>query len=451
MNALGVETNREHLAGSNLGAWTNLGSVDPSSGERSYSATAYYLPNASRPNLVLLTEAQVTEIVMEQEDGEWSAIGVRFLREGESSFVAASHEVIVSAGSVQSPHLLELSGIGHPDILAEAGIAVKVNNPNVGENLQDHISEYSCSNTSCLLYTLMAITVAAMIFEVDSTLSTPDDLKQDQNAAASAREQFLETRSGPLTILPNSICYVPLSHIAPDRELQALAEEASTIMTIPVDERIIRQRRLDPLAAVKLGQVEFIFDLGNWSPYFLHPPSPNKKYATCLQILQYPFSRGSIHISPSHPKNGKPVIDPRYYGGFHGGAIDLSLMVHAARFASDRIAKTPPLVGIIRQRVFPPPSPMMEDGSFWKDWLSRTTITDWHPVGTCAMGGRARMSAEGGGVVDERLRVYRTKGLRVVDASVMPLQISAHLQATVYAIGEKGAAMILEDRGLDGK
>lgn len=65
-----------------------------------------------------------------------------------------------------------------------------------------------------------------------------------------------------------------------------------------------------------------------------------------------------------------------------------------------------------------------------------------HPVGTCGMGGDRGIS---GGVVDERLRVYGVKGLRVVDASIMPLQVSAHLQATVYAIAEKGAHMILED------
>lgn len=63
-------------------------------------------------------------------------------------------------------------------------------------------------------------------------------------------------------------------------------------------------------------------------------------------------------------------------------------------------------------------------------------------MGTCGMGGQRGIE---GGVVDERLRVYGVKGLRVVDASIMPLQISAHSQATVYAIAEKGAHMILED------
>lgn len=67
---------------------------------------------------------------------------------------------------------------------------------------------------------------------------------------------------------------------------------------------------------------------------------------------------------------------------------------------------------------------------------------DRHPIGTCGMGGDRGIA---GGVVDERLRVYGVKGLRVADASIMPLQISAHLQATVYAIAEKGAHMILED------
>lgn len=108
--------------------------------ERSYSATAYYRPNSGRKNLHLLTEALVQEVVLEQEDGQWTAKGVRFTYEGEEYVVKTEGEVIICAGSVQSPQLLELSGIGNPEVLKAAGIDVKVDNPAVGENLQDHMS-----------------------------------------------------------------------------------------------------------------------------------------------------------------------------------------------------------------------------------------------------------------------------------------------------------------------
>lgn len=165
----------------------------------------------------------------------------------------------------------------------------------------------------------------------------------------------------------------------------------------------------------------------------------------------------------------KPLIDPKYYEG-EGGKIDLEMMSQAQRFA-DKIVRTEPLRGIIVKRVWPPlpaSSPCPSDPSVitapsaqettnnqeseahkdqeeedFSSWVRANTVTDWHPVGTCAMGGASSISD--GYVVDARLRVYGVRGLRVVDASVMPLQISAHLQATVYAIGEKGAGMIGED------
>ena len=98
---------------------------------------------------------------------------------------------------------------------------------------------------------------------------------------------------------------------------------------------------------------------------------------------------------------------------------------------------------IIQKRVYPP-EPETEDKEKEEDFSPRITsscITDWHPIGTCAMS-----PADAGGVVDARLRVHGVKGLRVADASIMPLHICSHPQATVYAIGEKAAAMILEDR-----
>ena len=142
LDALGIPSNNAHLAGSNIGAWTTVCSVDPSNATRSYAATGYYLPNAHRPNLVLLTGAEVHELLLNKDESgdAWVASGVRFSHGGSDFRAFASQEVILSAGSVQSPQLLERSGIGGASVLSAAGISLKVDNPNVGEHLQDHLS-----------------------------------------------------------------------------------------------------------------------------------------------------------------------------------------------------------------------------------------------------------------------------------------------------------------------
>lgn len=441
LHKLGIQTNYSHSSGSNVGVWTSVGGVDPKTRERSYSATAYYRPNCERPNLVLLTEATVKEVVLEHEEGEWFAKGVRFVHGGEEHIVRTDGEVIICAGSVQSPQLLELSGIGDPHILKAAGINVKVNNPNVGENLQDHMSE--CLNI-LHIPELTYPKVTAMIYEINPSITTPEDLRTDPILAEAADRTYTTSQSGPRTILPSSIAYLPCRHIIPPSELSVLTSpeflQSGTNATLR--DRIL-SRRLQSEKA--LGQIEYIFDVTNFSPYFT--PVPGKKYGTMLQILQYPFSKGAIHIRAM--RDGKtttsddpPVIDPMYYAG-PGGEVDFRMMVAAQKFA-DKICSTKPLSDIIVSRVFPAASPDnsgADEGNF-ADWVRDTTITDWHPVGTCAMGGKG---AQDGFVVDARLKVYGVRGLRVVDASIIPLQISAHPQATVYAIGEKGASMILED------
>ena len=145
LNNLGVESNRNHLSGSNVGCFTALSGIDPKTQERCYSARAYYLPAAHRDNLVLLTEATVKDVVLRKLDESegWTATGVRFVHEGKHHTVGVTGEVILSAGSVQSPQLLELSGVGNPEIIKAAGIELRVANHNVGENLQDHISRPS--------------------------------------------------------------------------------------------------------------------------------------------------------------------------------------------------------------------------------------------------------------------------------------------------------------------
>ncbi|KAF4452567.1 hypothetical protein F53441_4586 [Fusarium austroafricanum] len=411
LNALGVPTNASHVGGSNVGVWTCVNAVEPGSARRSYSVD--YADGSG--NLHILTDATVNEILISERH---VATGVRFAYHGGEYNVSASREIILSAGSVKSPQILELSGIGKPEVLERAGVHVKVDSPHVGENLQEHI-------------------MLATIFEVDPSLANRDDLFKDEQLAV-AQEQYTKTADGPLTVLPVSLCYVPFAHFVPKNTLATLYEDADHMSVFDSDKQDILRERLDGKS--RLGQIEYIFDLGNWNPYF--KGEEGKKYGTMLQILQYPFSVGSIHIRPSdeHPTGEQsPDIDPKYYEGPHG-KLDMEMMKQCLQYVN-KIVHTEPLSNIIRTSASPT-SAVIKDDEQLGQWITENTITDWHPVGTCAMGGRAGIE---GGVVDERLRVYGVHGLRVADASIMPLQISAHIQATVYAIAEKAAHMILED------
>lgn len=283
------------------------------------------------------------------------------------------------------------------------------------------------------------------MFEVDSSLRTPDDLKLEEVFLQASKEHS-ETKTGPLTIVPVSMAYVSVAQCTPKQDLDAIVSSLPVSPTLEADpfaERNALLRRKFSDRAGELGHVEYVFDLGNWGPDF--SPDPKKKYGSMLQIVQYPFSRGSVHVRPSQ-SSGSLVsglaVDPQYFGG-RLGHVDLEIALHGYRFA-EKICSAEPLASIIRGQVCPMPAEVSNDDSL-REWLKRVMTTDWHPVGTCAMGGRAGSRA---GVVDARLRVYGVRGLRVVDASVMPLQISAHLQATVYAIAEKAAHMILQDIGL---
>lgn len=337
--------------------------------------------------------------------------------------------------------------------------------------------------------------VTAMIYEISPSIATPEDLRSDAALAAAADKEYVLTQSGPRTVIPSSVSYLPFSRLIPPSSLRELGEDIkqhppSTEGQLPLRDQILTSRFTTDQ---NLGQIEFYFDISNYSPFY--QSEPGKKYGTMLMMLQYPFSRGSMHIPPLPPKhqinghsnhngsatsNGvpaqkkspkarttaedKPLINPRYYLD-RGGAVDFKLMCICQRFA-DKICRTAPLSSIIERRVFPPPRPAAaspptsqpsqsnhnstngegqegeEEEEDFSDWIRNTTITDWHPIGTCSMGGHEGIKA---GVVDARLKVYGTTNVRVCDASVMPLQIAAHLQATVYAIAEKGAEMMKED------
>lgn len=124
-------------SGDHMGFYSSLGAVDRSSdpGNRSYAATGYLRPNMNRKNLRVLTEAQATKILL---DGG-RAVGVEFERSGKRHLVKAAKEVVLSTGVIQTPQLLELSGIGDPEVLKKAGVECVIENRSVGANFQDHV------------------------------------------------------------------------------------------------------------------------------------------------------------------------------------------------------------------------------------------------------------------------------------------------------------------------
>jgi choline dehydrogenase len=119
---------------STLGGYNVLRFIDEKA-KRVTSASAFYAPNEGRENLVVLTGAFVRKVVF-GGDGEVRAERVEFEVEGREYVVKAGKEVVLCAGTFQSPQLLELSGIGDREILGRHGVECVVHNPNVGENLQ---------------------------------------------------------------------------------------------------------------------------------------------------------------------------------------------------------------------------------------------------------------------------------------------------------------------------
>ena len=121
-----------------LQAYNQLMAIDPKTWTRSYSYSGYIEPHIGRTNLKILTNAKAGKILLSKEGTEVFASGVEFYVDGKKHTVEAAREVICAAGSIQTPQILELSGIGDPAILQTYGIPVVVDNPHVGTNLQDH-------------------------------------------------------------------------------------------------------------------------------------------------------------------------------------------------------------------------------------------------------------------------------------------------------------------------
>ncbi|KAJ8098155.1 hypothetical protein POJ06DRAFT_146011 [Lipomyces tetrasporus] len=405
-NNLGVKT---VLAGaeSPVGAQFTKSTISSRTGQRSSSLSAYYMPNADRPNLHLLPKALVSKVLFTRPNDELIASGVEFTVGDKRYEVKATSEVILCAGVVKSPTLLELSGIGSRSILEAYGVETLVDNKGVGENLQDHA------------FTIAAHQVLDSKYSLDSLSTSPE-------LAAMAMAEYTATKTGLFSTGTNVSTYISYDQIGLTAPKISNVASTHSIPGLEKQYDLLLARLRNPNVPA------FQFTLvPTYSPWLMPEPKP-EGVKDCLSIMNCvvaPFSRGSIHIQSSNPGDN-PVIDPRYLEHY----ADQDIFTAASRQGL-KLAATAPLSDALDKCIVPA-LPLSTDEEY-KDFARRTLGTFYHPIGTCSM-----LPREDGGVVDSSLVVYGTSNLRVVDASIFPLHISGNIQWTVYAVAERAADLI---------
>ncbi|KAJ8508976.1 hypothetical protein ONZ45_g8807 [Pleurotus djamor] len=404
LHSLGVPSNPDSFSGDTVGTCVTTNAVDPSTCTRSSSATAYYQPNKDKPNLTVITDAHVSRVLLSKTPEGAKAEGVEYLHDGTAHIVLAKREVIISAGSFQTPQVLELSGIGDINILSAHSIPVIVNLPGVGANLQEHI-------------TTMFVT------EMDSKYDSLDRMTDPAQAAAEM-QLYQEKKQGVFTSTASvAYSFLPLNYFADAGAVAAKAAVVDNSSGYAAEK--VRKQHEEWLTNDKVPQLEFV-QVSAPFPVKGLVPKPGKKHFSFFIGLMHPLSAGSVHISSPDPL-AEPDIDMNLLSN----PVDLDILIAAIRY-SRKVISTDALKDIVQAEVAPGPNVQTDEelGKYIKENLG----TVFHPVGTAAM-----LPREDRGVVDENLKVYGTMNLRVVDASVIPIQIAAHSQLTVYAIAEKAS------------
>ncbi|WP_309611650.1 GMC family oxidoreductase N-terminal domain-containing protein [Sphingomonas sp.] len=346
-------------------------------GRRASSANAFLRPALRRQNLELRTGAHATRILFEGR----RAIGVRYRRDGHESEVRANREIILAGGAINSPQLLQLSGVGDPALLMPLGVDVVHSLPAVGENLQDHL---------------------AVSYFYKSRLATLNDELRPLLGKLRAGLRYARDRGGPLSMSVNQGGGFVRSHVdEPHVDLQLYFSPVSYTQT--------------PLSARKLLN-----------------PDPFSAFLLSFNSCR-PTSRGSIRIASTNAFS-PPGIQPNYLSTEH----DVAGALVGCRLLR-MLARTAPLADIITEELIPGRAVGDDAEALMADFRARAD-TVYHPTSSCAMGPNPHTS-----VVDARLRVHGISGLRVVDASIFPTITSGNTNAPTVMVAEKGAAMIIED------
>ena len=383
-------------------------------GRRVSSASAYLRDTdaISRPNLHVKCGVQVTRIILEQRNGDSPrAAGVVFQTtdspQSAKIRVLAQKEVIISAGSVQSPHLLMLSGIGNRNHLTENGIDCQIDLPGVGENLQDHLFVPLANH---------------------ATTSLTMDLRGIYRGVAIA--QYLLTKSGPVS----------------SQGLEAMAfldsksylEEGRCITSSNGQNEGSPDLQLHFVCAG--GQNEQVRDnLGYEEDY---NKDVDRSFVT-LPTLLHPKSVGSIKLNSSDP-----LQPPRIIPNYLSHPDDLAVLVRGIKIAR-QIHQSHAFESYRGSEVLDSKIKDSHPSSdeYLEKYIKSKVVTVYHPVGTCRIGDKDDPKA----VVDNECKVIGCAGLRVVDCSVFPKLVGANTYAPAIVAGEKVADLIKQSPGYQSK
>ncbi|TFB03275.1 Versicolorin B synthase [Trichoderma ghanense] len=421
--SLGLEMKTDPRTGKGLGAFQQGGSIDPVTNTRSHAGNAHYTREiASRSNLTVITETVVQKIIFDNSNDEPVAVGVLLrTQDGTEKTLRTGGEIILAAGALMSPQILELSGIGSRSLLESLEIPVVVDNPNVGENLQDH-------------------PITCQSFEVKPDVLSGDVLR-DPDVLGALLQQFQDGGKGPLGQSNISVAYVPLADgkgvCSEDAKKSLFASHREHAQTL--EARMLSKLLQGPdEPAVQYflfpSQAHTVIDNPSSMADYLLPTSP-ENYLTVMTMLNHPFSRGSVHIT-SADVDVLPSWDPK----LNSNPLDLEISARHVQFV-ELLLRTAPFGDLFKPSGARIPQIKGDTTETAKEVVRQSQVCCFHP--SCSLAMKPR---EQGGVVDSRLRVYGTKALRVVDASVFPIQTAGNIQCMVYVVAEKAADIIKEDR-----
>ncbi|XP_018311861.1 glucose dehydrogenase [FAD, quinone] [Mycetomoellerius zeteki] len=372
-------------------------------GSRCSTAKAFLRPIKNRPNLHIAMHAQVLRVLF---NAEKRATGVEFLRDDKQRIVRCRREVVLSAGAINSPQLLMLSGIGPSEHLTEFGIPV-ISDLRVGDNLQDHVG------------------LGGLTFLVNESIT----LIRERFQIFSVMFEYIVKEQGPLTTPGvEALAFLNTKY----------ADESGDYPDI--------QFHFAPSSINSDGeQIKKILGLRDRVYNVMYKPLHNVETWSILPLLLRPKSTGWIRLKSKNPLV-QPDINPNYFTHKE----DMDVLVEGIRLAMrvsntsafQRFGSRPHTIRMPGCHKYP-----FDTYEYWECAIRHFTFTIYHPTSTCKMGPRSDSTA----VVDPRLKVYGVKGLRIADASVMPTIVSGNPNGPTIMIGEKASDIIKEDWRVKGK